>query len=78
MNEHSLLCRYMFSNAALRQDLPKRQMHVREIGQYAILNSMQEADFSDPLVQEARGIIIDTERMEVVCWPFRKFGIHLE
>ena len=78
MNEHSFLCRYMFSNAAWRQELPKRQIQVRESGPYAILNYMQEADFSDPLVQEARGIIIDTERMEVVCWPFRKFGNHLE
>ena len=32
------------------------------------------ADFSDPVVQEARGIIVDTEEMRVVCWPFRKFG----
>lgn len=31
-------------------------------------------DFSLPEVQEARGIIIDTEKLEVVCWPFRKFG----
>ena len=31
-------------------------------------------NFSDPIVQEARGIIINTETKEVVCWPFRKFG----
>lgn len=31
-------------------------------------------DFSIPEVQEARGIIINTETCEVVCWPFRKFG----
>ncbi len=31
-------------------------------------------DFSIPEVQEARGIIINTETEEVVCWPFRKFG----
>ena len=32
-----------------------------------------EADFSDPLVCEARGIIIDVVQRVVVCWPFDKF-----
>ena len=32
-----------------------------------------EADFSDPLVCEARGIIIDVVKLVVVCWPFDKF-----
>lgn len=31
-------------------------------------------DFSLPETQEARGIIINYETLEVVCWPFRKFG----
>jgi hypothetical protein len=31
-------------------------------------------DFTLPEVQEARGIIINVETLEVVCWPFRKFG----
>ncbi len=31
-------------------------------------------NFSLPIVQEARGIIIDPQKCEVVCWPFRKFG----
>ncbi len=31
-------------------------------------------DFNLPIVQEARGIIIDTDTLDVVCWPFRKFG----
>lgn len=38
-----------------------------------IFNYCQGADFTNPIVQEARGIIIDVEKMEVVCWPFRKF-----
>lgn len=33
-----------------------------------------KTDFSLPIVQEARGIIINPETKEVVCWPFRKFG----
>ena len=31
-------------------------------------------NFNLPIVQEARGIIINPENKEVVCWPFRKFG----
>jgi hypothetical protein len=31
-------------------------------------------DYTDPIVQEARGIIIDITNGDVVCWPFRKFG----
>ena len=31
------------------------------------------ADFSDPIVCEARGIIIDLDEMDVVCRPFDKF-----
>ena len=32
------------------------------------------ADFSEPIVREARGIIIDVKKCEVLCWPFDKFG----
>lgn len=39
-----------------------------------ILNYGIESDFTDPVVQEARGIIIDADVRDVVCWPFRKFG----
>lgn len=31
-------------------------------------------DYTDPIVQEARGIILDITNEDVVCWPFRKFG----
>jgi len=54
------------------------KMHVKEKGHYAILNYDEFSDFSNPLIQEARGIIIDTETLEVVCWPFRKFGKYNE
>lgn len=36
------------------------------------------ANFKDPVVQEARGIIINTKTKEVVSWPFRKFGDYTE
>lgn len=44
----------------------------------AIFNYDILADFSDPVVQEARGIIIDTYKAEVLAWPFRKFGNNYE
>ena len=40
----------------------------------AIFNYRIEADFTNPVVQEARGIIINLDTLDVVCWPFRKFG----
>ena len=40
----------------------------------AIFNYSIEADFTNPVVQEARGIIINLDTLTVVCWPFRKFG----
>ena len=36
------------------------------------------ADFNDPVIQESRGIIIDTSIPKVVCFPFRKFGEYAE
>ena len=39
----------------------------------AIFNYGIDADFSDPIVKEARGIIINLDTLNVVCWPFRKF-----
>lgn len=43
-------------------------------GSLAIFNYSIGANFNDPIVQESRGIIIDTLSKRVVCWPFRKFG----
>ena len=40
----------------------------------AIFNYEVAADFFNEIVQEARGIIIDMNELEVVCFPFRKFG----
>ena len=40
----------------------------------AIFNYNIDSNFYNPIVQEARGIIIDTKNWKVVCWPFRKFA----
>lgn len=44
----------------------------------AIFNYSIDCDFSDPVIQEARGIIINLDTLDVVCWPFRKFGNYNE
>ena len=31
-------------------------------------------DYTDPVVQEARGIVLHMKTGDVACWPFRKFG----
>lgn len=74
MNSNSYICRF----AAERQDwkdlLDRKGITVKESGRLSILNYGIECDFSDPIVQEARGIILDAETFDVVCWPFRKFA----
>ena len=47
---------------------------VKEDGDLAIFNYDIGADFYNPVVQEARGIIINIKKCEVLCWPFRKFA----
>ena len=54
--------------------LEEKCIRVKFANNLAIFNYDISADFSDPVVQESRGIIIDTDSLEVVCWPFRKFG----
>ena len=51
---------------------------VKEEYPFAIFNYGIDSDFSNPIVQEARGIILDIEKHTVACWPFRKFGNYNE
>lgn len=59
----------------LREDY---SITVKEEYPFAIFNYGIDSDFSNPIVQEVRGIILDLEEFEVVCWPFRKFGNYNE
>ena len=54
------------------------RINIKEEYPFAIFNYGIDCDFSNPIVQEARGIIIDIEDCNVVCWPFRKFGNYNE
>lgn len=47
---------------------------IRTKGPYALFHYNINANFKDPVIREARGIIINTETCEVVCWPFTKFS----
>ena len=49
-------------------------INIKVDGNFAIFNYGITSDFSNPIIQEARGIIINLVTLEVVCWPFRKFG----
>lgn len=75
MNNHSYICRFIKDHPGDWESLlKKKEIMVKKEGNYALFRYFVDADFSDPVVQEARGIILDMERLEVVCWPFRKFG----
>lgn len=80
MNTRSYLCRFLSEHPEQWEALLWKQYGIKSKreGPYAIFNYGHASDFSDPIVQEARGIILDTETLEVVCWPFRKFGNHNE
>lgn len=53
--------------------LTAKKIEIKYDGDLAIFNYSILADFSDPIVREARGIIIDLRHMNIVCWPFTKF-----
>jgi hypothetical protein len=80
MNENSYLCKFIADHPNDWESLLKHDygIKVKKEDEYAIFNYNIDCDFYSPIVQEARGIIIDYIKKEVVCWPFRKFGNHTE
>ena len=74
MTKNSIICNLIHDNADWRRIMENKYIAVKDEGDLAIFNYVSGCDFADPYVQEARGIIIDTRKCEVVCWPFRKFG----
>ena len=55
------------------QEINNRLIRTSHKGNLVCFKYGIEADFSDPLVCEARGIIIDVKHQMVVCRPFDKF-----
>lgn len=79
MNKNSKLCCFISEHENWRDILKDEyKITVKEEYPFAIFNYGIDCDFSNPIVQEARGIIIDLENLEVACWPFRKFGNYNE
>lgn len=79
MNENSVLCRFLAAHPAdWEERLSALGIRMKRGGALCIFNYNITSDFSLPEVAEARGIILDTEKREVVCWPFRKFGNYNE
>lgn len=79
MNKNSKLCCFISEHEDWRDILKDEyKIVIKEEYPLAIFNYGIDCNFADPIVQEARGIIIDLETLNVVCWPFRKFGNYNE
>lgn len=61
------------NNTGWRECLSNKDIRIKEDHPFAIFNYGPEVDPLDPVVREARGIIIDLDKKEVVCWPFTRF-----
>lgn len=83
MNKNSFICKFIQENPTNWKELLKTKYGLKikedkDFPNLQVFNYGIDVDFSDPIVQEARGIIINTDTLEVVCWPFRKFGKYNE
>ena len=75
MNENSVICNYIANHPTCwKEDMANLDIKVKIDKDLAIFNYGIDCDFANPIVQEARGIIINIKTLEVVCFPFRKFG----
>ena len=77
--KESLILQYILNHPrGWMEDFKKKKIRIHTDKTLMIFNYEIEADFSDPIVQEARGLIIDIATWDIVCWPFRKFGNSIE
>ena len=83
MTNSSIICNFIAKNPGdWREQLTDIGIKIKDDTEpgssYCIFNYGIGVDFTNPIVQEARGIIIDTDTLDVVCFPFRKFGKYTE
>ena len=79
MNYNSKICCFINEHKDWKKFLiDDYHIKIKEDYPFSIFNYDIGCDFSNPIVQEARGIIINLETLDVVCWPFRKFGNYNE
>lgn len=57
-----------------KKTLEEKDIRITRKGNLASFNYNMGADFTDPIVCEARGLILNTKTKKVVCFPFKKFG----
>lgn len=77
MTTNSYLCQYINTHSTTwQQDIENLGVTIKinKDNQAIFVYNALTCDFTNPLVQESRGIIIDLDTNEVVCWPYRKFG----
>ena len=78
MTNESYICKFIAENQdwerRLTDEYDLKIQHDDVENNIVIFNYGIGSDFSLPIVQEARGIIIDLTGPDVMCWPFRKFG----
>ena len=73
----SELLQFISQHDDWKEQLSNLKIKVKEVPNYPnlyIFNYDIMADFSNPIVQEARGIILNVANNKIVCLPFRKFG----
>lgn len=74
MNKNSLICDFINTFPNWKSLMERKNIAIKENSDgLCIFKYRINADFSDMLVREARGIIIDLNTLDVVCWPFDKF-----
>ena len=79
MNKNSYICRYIDDNPDtwekyFKEELDLNINYATINKNYAVMSYKQTCDFYNPIVREARGIIVDVKNKSIVCWPFTKFG----
>ena len=70
----SLILNLIKTDPHWKKTLQNKDIKITRKGNLASFNYGRDADFTDPIVCEARGLILNTKTKKVVCFPFRKFG----
>ena len=66
------------NNSNWRELLDSKKIKIKEDDNFLIFNYDIGANFSDEVVKDCRGIILDKNDFSIACNPFRKFGNYFE
>lgn len=72
------LLEFIQENQNWEELLEEKHIKIRREGDLALFKYGTKADFSDEIVRNCRGHIIDLVNMKYVCRPFLKFGNYYE